>query len=216
MRFIPWLYDIVMGAAEHTRLSQWRRDVVGPARGRVLEIGAGTGLDFRFYEPGTVVIATDVDPHMLQRARGRVSESSGSIMLVAADAEALPFRSDAFDEGVIGLALCTIPQPDAALTELRRVLHPGGVLRLLEHVRLAPPLTGRLQDWLTPLWQRVAGGCRLNRRTAESVASHGFHVEVIHTHARGLFVAITARSPGAPSPLVAPDPSQSTQGRFSR
>ena len=194
MRFVPCLYDLVMGAAEHTSLSQWRREVVAPARGRVLEVGAGTGLDFRFYAPETLVIATDVDHRMLRRARSRAQASRGSILLVAADAEALPFRADAFDEGVVGLALCTIPHPEGALAELRRVLRAGGALRLLEHVRLANPVTARIQDWLTPIWRRVAGGCRLNRRTNETVASHGFVVEAVQSHARGLFLVIMARA----------------------
>lgn len=194
MKFFPWLYDLVMVAADRTPIAQWRRSVVAPARGRILEIAAGTGLNFGYYGCDASVIATDVDPEMLRRARHRAGESRGHILLVAADAEMLPFRVGTFDEAVVGLALCTIPHPEAALLETRRVLRAGAPVRLLEHVRVAHPLVGRLQDFLTPLWRRVAGGCRLNRRTEETIVSSGFRLEGVRRHAHGLVLAIQARA----------------------
>lgn len=196
MRFIPWLYDLVMATADRTRLGQWRRDVVAPARGRILEIGAGTGLNFRHYDSGALVVATDIDPAMLARSAKRAGASGARILLVVADAQALPFRVRAFDDAVIALALCTIPDPDVSLRELRRVMRSGALLHLFEHVRLAHPVGGQLQDWLTPVWRPLAGGCRLNCRTAATVASNGFAIEATRRHAHGLFLGITARAPG--------------------
>lgn len=193
----PWLYDGVMRRSDRGSMARWRRRVVGPAAGRTLEIGAGTGLGLRHYGPGALVIAIDPDIAMLHRARARATEAAAHVILVAADAERLPFRSRAFDAGVVQLALCTIDHPNRALDELRRVLRPGAALRLLEHVRVAQPLVARVQDWLTPVWRRIAGGCRLNRRTTDSVAAAGFHVESVAPHAGGLFLEISARAPAA-------------------
>lgn len=191
----PKLYDVLMAPAERGRLGRWRETVVGAAEGHVLEIGAGTGLNFSHYQRGTWVVATDPDVGMLERAGARARESAADIVFVAADAEALPFRDGAFTEGVVGLALCTIPRPSRALAELRRTIRRGGRLRLLEHVRLDSSVAGRLQDWLTPLWRRVAGGCRLNRRTVETVAESGFTLESVTPHLSGYVQEIVARAP---------------------
>ena len=191
-RFFAWLYDIVMSATERGRLARWRRSVASPAHGRILEIGAGTGLNFSHYRAGATVIATEPDTAMLTHAWLRARVSRARILLVAADAEALPFRDNAFDTAIVGLALCTIPRPRRALAELRRTLRSGASLRLLEHVRAAQPIVARVQDWLTPFWRRVAGGCRLNRRTADVIAASGFVIESMTPHAGGLVVEIVA------------------------
>ena len=202
-RFFPWLYDLVMGAAERSRLAMWRRETVRPANGRVLEIAAGTGLDFAHYTPAATVIATEPDLGMLTRARERASQAPAMILLVAADAQALPFRDGTFDNAVVGLALCTIPSPPRALAELRRVLRPQGVARFLEHVRIDRPIIGRLQDLLTPVWRRVAGGCRLNERTLDVVQSAGFQIDDIRSHLKGFVLAIEASvRPTGASPIA--------------
>lgn len=204
----PVVYDIAMTAADHGRLGQWRAASIGPARGRILELGAGTGLNFAYYCSGTWVIATDPDLAMLERAKVRAGRANAKILLVAADAEVLPFRAWSFDEGISGLAMCTIPRPERALAELRRVLRPGSVLRLLEHVRVAQPLAGRMQDWLTPFWRRIAGGCHLNRTTAEAVASSGFEITRVTSHLGGYVQEIIARTPGARDALTLPTPTR--------
>lgn len=199
MRLFPQLYDAAMAPAERGRLGRWRRDLVAPARGRVLEIGAGTGLDFAHYAPEAWVVATDPDLGMLARARARVDASPACILLVAADAQALPFLDRAFDEAVVGLAMCTIPAPDQALGELQRVLVSGGALRLLEHVRMPNPFLSRLQDLLTPVWRRVAAGCHLNRHTVDEVARSGFTLQRVESHLAGYLQLIVARAPAAHS-----------------
>jgi ubiquinone/menaquinone biosynthesis C-methylase UbiE len=197
----PALYDCVMRTAERGRLAEWRRDVVRPADGDVLEIAAGTGLDFAHYRPGVTVVATEPDLRMLERARTRARRADATIVLVAADAEALPFRERAFDTVIVGLGLCTIPSPSGALAELRRVLRPGGVARLLEHVRTDRPIIGSLQDLLTPAWRRIAGGCRLNERTAETVRRAGFHIHDLSSYMGGCVVTIEASTPVGPASL---------------
>lgn len=195
----PALYDCVMGTAERGRLAEWRRDIVRPAEGDVLEIAAGTGLDFPHYRAGVTVVATEPDLGMLERARYRAERADATIVLVAADAQALPFRDRAFDTVVIGLGLCTISSPPRALAELRRVLRPGGVARLIEHIRVDRPIIGRLQDVLTPVWRRLAGGCRLNERSVETVRRAGFRIDDLRLHMGGYVVTIEASAPSNPS-----------------
>lgn len=194
-RLFPRLYDAVMCGSDRGAMGSWRRRIVAGAAGRTLEIGVGTGLGLERYDRGALVIAVDPDLLMLHRARGRAAAAEAHVVLVAADAQRLPFRSGAFDTGIAELAFCTIPHPGHALTELRRVLQPGAPLRMLEHVRVAQPIVAWMQDWLTPAWRRIAGGCRLNRRTTESVAAGGFDIESVVPHAGGLFLEISARAP---------------------
>jgi ubiquinone/menaquinone biosynthesis C-methylase UbiE len=190
----PSLYDVVMRTVEGGPLGGWRRSIVQPARGRVLEIGAGTGLDFRYYDHGVTVFATDVDIGMLARARARAATANATVLLVAADAEALPFRAGAFDDAVIGLALCTIPDPGNALAEVCRTVRAGSAVRLLEHVRARNHILARLQDWLTPIWARLAGGCQLNRDAVSTVIRSGLTVERVTSHAWGFVLEIFART----------------------
>jgi ubiquinone/menaquinone biosynthesis C-methylase UbiE len=189
----PRIYDAVMGWLERVRLTRWRDSTVGPATGLVIEIGAGTGLDFAHYRRDTRVIASDPDIGMLARAKSRADHAAADIVLLAADAEALPFRADTFDTGVVGLALCTIPHPERAVAELGRVLRRGGAIRLLEHVRMQNPVVAQLQHWLTPLWIRLAKGCRLDRDAVSIVSQGGFELESVKPHAHGYVVEIVAR-----------------------
>lgn len=195
-RLFARLYDAVMVPAERGPLARWRRAVAGPARGRVLEVAAGTGLDFPHYAPDALVVAVDLDVAMLRRAGPRAAAARATVLLVAADAERLPFRDGAFDAAVVGLALCTVPHPSRALAELGRLVRAGGAVRLLEHVRAPQPALARAQDWMTPVWRRVAGGCHLNRDTVRAVRESGLLLESVTAHARGVFVEVVARVPG--------------------
>lgn len=193
--FFPWLYDLVMCAVERGQLSRWRRSVVHPARGLVLEVGAGTGLNFPYYASGSTVVAIDPDCGMLGRARARAEASDAAVFLVAADAEALPFRSGLFDTAVIGLALCTIARPERALAEVQRTMQPGAAVRLLEHVRSRNQAIAVLQDLLTPVWRRLAGGCHLNRDSVGAITRSGMELEQVRSHAAGYVVEVVARTP---------------------
>ncbi|MEO8193217.1 MAG: methyltransferase domain-containing protein [Gemmatimonadales bacterium] len=102
----------------------------------------------------------------------------------------------AFDEAVVTLAMFTIPDPLRALDELSRVLRPGGVLRMLEHVRIdQPSVVGKAQDFLTPVWRRLAGGCHLNRRPIQSLVAARFRIQSKTAHLGGYIEAITAGAP---------------------
>lgn len=199
MPLFPYVYDWVMQPWERRSLGRYRRAVVAPASGFILEIGAGTGLNFPYYQRRALVVATDPDQAMLSHARRRAVTSAAEILFVVADGEALPFRNDTFDEVVVGLAMCTIPRPHQALSEMHRALRPSGILRMLEHVRMDhPAVLGRLQDWLTPLWRRAARGCRLNRRTVQEVPLAGFVGVRATPHVGGYLQEIVAHRGGEP------------------
>jgi ubiquinone/menaquinone biosynthesis C-methylase UbiE len=150
-----------------------RRLVVPEARGDVLEIGVGTGLNFGLYGTVGSLAGIEPDPFMLARARARAAELSLPMELHEAGAEALPFEAHRFDTVVITFSLCTIPDVPAALAESRRVLKIGGRLLFVEHTRSIQPALAGIQDGLTPLWKRLAGGCHLNRPVASMIEEAG-------------------------------------------
>lgn len=189
---IPWLYDLGLAFAEWRGLGRWRRWLARGATGRTLDLGSGTGRNLPLLAPGVRAFALDPHADALARARRRAP----GVPLVLARAEALPFRDGAFDTVVAGLVLCSVSDPDAALREARRVLRPGGSLRLLEHVRVGGAL-GRLQDLLQPAWTAISGGCHPNRETEAAVARAGFAVDPATRRARGSLRRLEARAPPA-------------------
>ncbi len=159
---------------KHTR--DVRRELVGAASGRVLEIGCGVGANFTYYgDAAQEIIATDPNSFMLTRARGAATASGRSIDVRLARAEALPFDDSAFDTVVSTLNMCTIDDPRAALAEVRRVLKPGGEYRFFDHVRYDHAFGRFWQNLVDPLWSRVlGGGCHPNRDIAGMIRDTGF------------------------------------------
>lgn len=153
-------------------LARLRPGVVRGATGRVLEVGAGTGLNFDLYAPGVSIDAVEPDPHMVRRARERIGERD--IRLHTVGAEAMPFDDDVFDTVVITFALCTIPEVDRALQEIRRVSRPGAEVRFAEHVGSSVGWIGATQRLLDPVWNRMAGGCYLTRNPLQALQDAGF------------------------------------------
>ena len=188
------LYDVVMVAADRVGLRRRRRALAEKAHGRVLEIGAGTGLEFPHYRADAEVVAIEPDQAMIRRADRRRREAAAPIALVVADARALPFRDEAFDSAVVALAFCTIPEPERAAGEMRRVLRPSATAYILEHVRARHEALAVVQERLTPLWSRLAGGCELARPTARTIAAAGFDVAVTRADLDGTFVELEARA----------------------
>jgi len=189
------IYDPFMAPLERLGLARWRGRVAGPAGGRVLEIGAGTGLNLPYYRHAAEVTATDPDAAMLGQAWKRAAKARAPVTFVVADAQCLPFADGSFDTAVVALTFCTIPDPAAAFAEVRRVLRPGGVVRMLEHVRAPQPWAARLQDAATPAWSRLAGGCRPNRPTLETALAAGFEPLEVRHRLRGLLLIAILRRP---------------------
>lgn len=158
------LYDTVMAVPERTMLPEHREALASGLSGRVLEIGAGTGAMFSYYDEAVELHAVEPDPYMRTQASERATELGIAVALSDASGEELPYDDNSFDAVVASLVFCTIPDHEAALSEVARVLKPGGEFRFLEHVR-ADGALGHAHDLLAPAWHTVAGGCHLNRET---------------------------------------------------
>lgn len=194
--FFARVYDSIIEPAERLGLGGFRRETLQGLSGDVLELGIGTGRSLAAY-PASVSSVTGIDPDeaMLSRAARRMREAETPARLVPAPAEELPFPDASFDAVTAFLTLCTVRDQEAALREARRVLAPGGELRLLEHVRAEREPFGRLQEVLTPAWKHVAGGCHLDRRTLDGVREAGFEVERVERRLDGIVLGIYARRP---------------------
>ena len=174
-RIFASFYDRMLASTEDAGLRDHRRAVVSQARGRVLEIGAGTGLNLDHYGPEvSELVLTEPEEPMAKRLRGRAT--SGEV--VEAGAESLPFPDDSFDTVVSTLVLCTVPDQQRAIAEIRRVLKPGGRLLFLEHVRSSDPKTAKWQDRLMRPWRAFGHGCHCNRDTAAALTGAGFELDV--------------------------------------
>jgi ubiquinone/menaquinone biosynthesis C-methylase UbiE len=175
-RLFAAIYDPFMRGTEEACLVAWRRDLLSSLSGRVLEIGAGTGANVPLYPSAvTALVLAEPDPHMLARLRPRAPPHAE---LLSAACDSLPFPDASFDAAVSTLVLCSVSDPSRALSELHRVLRPGGTFAFLEHVA-AMPGSSRLawQRRIEPFWKHIAGNCHLTRHTGEAIREAGFVVE---------------------------------------
>jgi ubiquinone/menaquinone biosynthesis C-methylase UbiE len=174
------LYDPKSASAERRWMGERRRRLLAGARGVVLEIGGGTGANLAHYRNVDRVIIAEPDPFMRNRIGPKLEEARVPVEVSAAGAEALPYPDGSFDTVVSTLVLCTVPDQEAALDEVRRVLRPGGWLLFIEHVRAAGS-AARWQDRLEPLWRRLLGGCHPNRDTVAAIVEAGFEIETFES-----------------------------------
>ena len=170
--------------AEQKFGAEAKRRLLANARGRVLEIGVGTGLSFPHY-PGDVEV-TGVEPSepMLRRAKQRAEELGRNVTLVRATAEELPFEDGSFDTVVSLVVLCSVRDPEAALAEMRRVLRPGGRFLFSEHVRSDDPAVARRQDRYARPWGWFTCGCHPNRDTLGAIEAAGFELAELEREER--------------------------------
>lgn len=184
---IPWLYDLLMHLAPG--IGRWRGKLVADARGRVLEVGCGTGLGLTGYGEDVELFAFDPNLDALYRARRR----SHDARLLCASSESIPFADDSFDCVVSSLVFCSVADVDRGLRELKRVLRPEGRLLMLEHVQARSRLGARVLDRMQPAWTLISGGCHPNRDTVAAVQRAGFVIDADSFRARGLMRRFSAR-----------------------
>ena len=155
-----------------------RQKLVPLARGRVLEVGVGTGLNLPFYDPANVsgVWGLDPSPEMIDRARDAATGVPFDVEFVEAGAEDIPLDRDSFDTVLLTYTLCSIADFEPALREMARVLRPGGTLLFCEHGAAPDPGVHRWQNRLNPIWRHVGGGCQLNRDIPTLIRTGGFEI----------------------------------------
>lgn len=155
-----------------------RRQLLAGLAGRVIEVGAGNGLNFPHYpESVSEVVAVEPEPFLRERAREAAATAPVKVVVVDGTAEALPAADGSFDAGVVSLVLCSVFDQAQALAELRRVIRPGGELRFYEHVRAQHPLAARGQRAFDLVWPLIGGGCHASRDTLAAIKNGGFEIE---------------------------------------
>jgi ubiquinone/menaquinone biosynthesis C-methylase UbiE len=174
---VPRLLDLAM---RNRLLDHYRQQTIASARGLVLEVGVGSGVNLPLYGPAvTRLVGLDPSPELLRLASKRAADVVIPVSLLRASAEHLPLADAVFDTIIMTWTLCSIPNPMAALTEMRRVLGPGGRLIFVEH-GLSPEIrVARWQHRLTPCWKRISGGCHLDRKTDDLIRVAGFQIDAI-------------------------------------
>jgi len=177
LRIFALLYDPFLWLGEIAGMRRRRSTLLGEARGRVVEIGAGTGLNIAHYPDGVAeLVLFEPEPGMRRRLARRLQRHARGARIVDAPAECLPLADASVDTVVSTLVLCTVDDPERALREIARVLRPDGQLLFIEHVRASTRFLAACQDYLLRPWRGFAAGCRCNRPTVELMRDCGFTV----------------------------------------
>ncbi len=175
----------------------WRERLVRDLTGQILEIGVGKGENLPHYRQAAAVWGIEPHPERARAAADRAQEARRPAHVIVAPAERLPFPNHSFHTVVSSLVFCSVRDPEQALTEIQRVLKPGGQLLMVEHVRPSTPALARLFERITPWWSRIAHNCHLDRPTLEMLKERGWRVELFER--RSVFVKLRAQ-PGAQRP----------------
>ncbi|MEK3853727.1 class I SAM-dependent methyltransferase [Cytobacillus sp. FSL H8-0458] len=191
----PSLYDLAMQPLEKRKFQKIRSEILNMADGRVLEIGAGTGINFPLYQKADRVDAIEPNQAMIEKSLSRKNAASVPIHIHRQSAEELEFADNTFDSAVATLVLCTIPNPEQALTEIKRVCKPQAKILFFEHVKMAQPALGFAQDALNPLWKRICDGCHLNRDTLQTIQDSGMKITNVTAYYKGLFLVVECENP---------------------
>ena len=186
----PSLYDLAMQPLEKRKFRKIRSEILSIADGRVLEVGAGTGINFPLYKNADRVDAIEPNQAMIEKSILRKNAAAVPIHIHRQSAEDLEFADKTFDSAVATLVFCTIPNPDKALAEIRRVCKPTAKILFFEHVKMEQPALAFAQEALNPLWKRICDGCQLNRDTLLAIQKSGMKVTNVTPYYKGLFLVM--------------------------
>lgn len=204
LRILALVYDPFLWLGELSGMRRRRRTLLRLARGRVVEIGAGTGLNVAHYPDSVVeLVLAEPEPAMRRRLGRRLQRHTRVARIVDAPAERLPLPEASVDTVVSTLVLCTVDDAERALREIARILRPDGQLLFIEHVRASSHLLAAFQERLLEPWRRFAGGCRCNRATVELMRSCGFDVTAADGAWRGMPPIVRPLTVGRATPRSA-------------
>ncbi len=179
-RILPHVIDIGCGSPP---IAKQREKVVPRARGRVLEVGMGSGLNLPFYDPAHVEFVWGLEPSegMRRKAQSRLAAAPFEIKWLDLPGEEIPLEDDCADTVLLTYTLCTISDFRTALAQMRRVLKPEGTLLFSEHGAAPDPGVRKWQDRINPIWKRLAGGCNINREVPRAIEEAGFKIQELDT-----------------------------------
>lgn len=173
---LPRLVNLAMKGSEFTKM---RAQLIPEARGRVLELGIGSGLNLPHYDRNVKVVGVDPSLELQAYARDIARDTRIDVEFHSESAEMLSFEDNSFDFAVITWTLCSIPDHEAAVREVRRVLKPGGRLIFAEHGLAPEPRVEKWQHRLNPVWRKIGGGCNLNRKPDATLLACGFDFDTL-------------------------------------
>lgn len=191
--FSSSFYDLLAYGPER-RWAPDKRELFANMHGKVLFVAMGTGQDIPFFPPGRDIVGIDISPRMLAKAKTRAARYAGSLDLRVMDIHELEFPDHSFDQVVTSCTLCSVPNPVAGLTALRRVLKAGGILYMFEHTGSHIFPFNLMLELMTPLWKPI--GPEMNRDTVSNVEKAGFEIQQVKTVYLDVVKTIIARSPG--------------------
>lgn len=188
MGFADW-YDehvvprLIKCACSSPAIMKLRQDVVPLAAGEVFEIGCGGGINQAFYDPARITAYAGMDPSAkgLEYARAEAAKKGWVADIRQGFGEAIPFEDSRFDTVVCTFTLCSVQDHGRVVSELRRILKPGGRLLFAEHGRAPDPGVAKWQDRIDPLWSRIAGGCHITRPVVSTLEASGFETAPVGT-----------------------------------
>ncbi|MDC0664317.1 class I SAM-dependent methyltransferase [Marinobacter sp. SS21] len=175
---LPYIIDKACSVGQVMKL---RSQVVPQARGVVLEVGMGSGINLEFYNPDHTTLVYGLEPSegMRRKARSNLAKSPVKVEWLGLPGEQIPLKDESVDTVLLTFTLCTIPDWLSALRQMHRVLKPDGVLLFLEHGQSPDTGVHKWQDRITPTWKKIAGGCHLNRPISELIQQAGFEVQAL-------------------------------------
>lgn len=176
------IYDILENPMEIMALRQWRIELMKDLRGRVLEVGVGTGKNIEYYPDDIDIVAIDFSEKMLEKAKEKKKRFNKDVILLNMDAQNIQFEDNTFDTVYTTCVFCSVPDPIKCLNEIRRVCRPNGKIIMIEHVRSEKKVLGIIMDILNPIVVNTYGA-NINRRTLENIKKSGFkNVEVTNLY----------------------------------